>query len=128
MSTGHDLRNRAERLRQTIPQSAAPPEENGPRLATIPRDDNTEIRVNWSSYEGKPFVSLRLWTRNERGEWWPDRARGMSIRVKELPDLVDGIAAALDMAEQHFEDQESQSQSQSQRRLPMPGRALDRGR
>ncbi len=101
MSDPNDLRDRAERLRRQFPprRSATPPQENGRRLATIDRSETEQIRVNWSEFEGKPFLSIRMWKRGDDGGWWPDGKRGISIRVRELPELVDGIAEALDLAD-----------------------------
>jgi hypothetical protein len=99
-----DLRAKAQALRSLIPErrAATPPQENGPRLATMARSETEEIRVNWSTYEGKPFLSLRLWVKDGNNQWWPDRARGMSIRVRELADLADAISEAIDLAEEHL--------------------------
>lgn len=101
MSDPNDLRDRAEQLRRQFPprRSATPPQENGRRLATIDRSETEQIRVNWSEFEGKPFLSIRMWKRGDDGGWWPDGKRGISIRVRELPELVDGIAEALDLAD-----------------------------
>jgi hypothetical protein len=35
--------------------------------------------------------------RDEQGGWWPDK-RGIAIRVRELPDLAEALAQALDLA------------------------------
>ena len=45
------------------PERPTPPAENGERLATFPRGDGSELRVNLSTYQGRPFVSLRVWER-----------------------------------------------------------------
>jgi hypothetical protein len=99
-----DLRAKAESLRALIPErrQSTPPEENGRRLASMARSETEEIRVNWSSYEGRPFLSVRLWTKDNAGQWWPDKARGMSIRIRELPDLADALSEAIDLAEEHM--------------------------
>ena len=87
MSDANDLRERARKLREELPprRSATPPAENGRRIGTIERSADEQIRVNWSEFEGKPFVSLRLWKRGDDGGWWPDGKRGMSVRIRELP-------------------------------------------
>lgn len=99
-----DLRQRAEALRQrTAPHAAAtPPEERGRRLATFPRgkEGREGLRVTWDEYEGHPYLSLRIWTRDDSGGWWPDKHRGVTVRLRELPDLATAIADALDLAEQ----------------------------
>src|SRR4051794_25516718 len=99
MSTAaKDLRDRASRLREQLPprrQSVAPV-ENGRRVATIERADGEEIRINWCDYEGKPYVSIRLWKRSQDGSWWPDGKRGMSWRIREIPDIAEAVAELLD--------------------------------
>jgi Transcriptional Coactivator p15 (PC4) len=124
MSNASDLRNRAEQLRQQLPErrTATPPQENGKRIGTIERSADEEIRVNWSEFEGKPFVSLRLWKRGDDGQWWPDGKRGMSVRIRELPDLAAAIAEALDIAEAN---QHQWRESQANRPpAAMPGRRV----
>lgn len=100
-----DLRQQAANLRERVepPKSTtAPPEEKGIRLATIPRGTD-ELHLTWDTYEGKPYLSLRLWTRGRDGAgMWPDRTKGISIRLRELPGLCDGLAKAMDMAADHM--------------------------
>ncbi len=126
MSTANDLRDRGERFRQQLPErrTATPPTENGPRIGTIERSADEQIRVNWSEFEGKPFVALRLWKRGDDGGWWPDGKRGISIRIRELPDLAAAIAEARDNAEAN---QKQWREGQANRPAPpMPGRrAMD---
>ena len=124
MSDANDLRERARKLREELPprRSATPPTENGRRIGTIERSADEQIRVNWSEFEGKPFVSLRLWKRGDDGRWWPDGKRGMSVRIRELPDLAAAIAEALDLAEanqRHWREQQA-----SRPAPPMPGRRV----
>src|SRR4051794_33836849 len=91
MSTSEELRHRGEALRESLPprRSVLPPEENGERLGTIARDADTEIRVNWAHHEGHPYVAIRAWNRDRQtGYFWPDKHRGLSIRLRELPDLA----------------------------------------
>jgi len=105
MSDPNDLRDRAQHLRDRIPprRSTGPPQENGPRLASIDRSETEQIRINWSDYEGKPFLSIRMWKRGDDGRFWPDPKRRISIRVRELPDLADGVAAAIDLASESLQ-------------------------
>ena len=65
-----------------------PPAENGPRLATFPRGGNAEMRVNLSTFEGKSFISLRVWQRNSDGAWWPTK-KGTSVRIGEAAELAE---------------------------------------
>lgn len=128
MSTASDLRDRADRLRQQMPprRSATPPQENGRRIGTIERADGEEIRINWCEYEGKPYVSIRLWQRNDQGQWFPDSRRGMSWRIRELPDIAAAVAELLDLAEdlQRAYHQQRQPHPAAAGARPMPGRPL----
>ena len=94
----NDLQAQADRLRQkTAPQQHGDrkaPEENGVRLATINRSEDEELRLAWSEYNGRHFLNIRVWNRRDNG-WWPDKTKGMTVRVRELPDFADGIAKAL---------------------------------
>jgi hypothetical protein len=89
-------------------------------LATVERDADTELRISWATYEGKPYVSIRIWNRSKQdGSWWPDPKKGCSARLRELPGIAEGIAAALDMAEREFEPRPS---PRMPGKPPMPGR------
>jgi hypothetical protein len=121
-----DLRHRAQSLRQRLPErrQASPPPEQGRRLATIPRPkDDEELRISWCEYEGHPYLGVRFWRRGDDGQFWPDKARGFSIRLRELPDVAEAIAEALELADQH--------QAQRARQEPRPaaphGRAEENG-
>ena len=54
--------------------------------------------MSWASYEGQPFLNVRLWSPNARGERWPDPKRGISVRVRELGDFATAVGAALEPA------------------------------
>ena len=97
------LRERAEHLRGALPplRGATPPVERGKRLATITRSPTEELRVSWDAFEGRPYLSIRVWTRSADGGWWPDSKRGMSVRLRELPAFADAVGDALDLAAEH---------------------------
>jgi hypothetical protein len=80
--------------------SQSPPTETGQRIATLDRGPDEQVRINWSEYESHPYISLRMWTRDRRGRWWPDSKRGLSIRIRELGQVAAAIAAAIDHAEE----------------------------
>ena len=99
-----DLRSRAESFRGRLPERrhASPPPEQGKRLATIPRPkDDEEIRISWCEYEGHPYLGIRFWKRGDDGQFWPDKHRGFSIRLRELPDVAEAIGEALELADEH---------------------------
>src|SRR4051794_26618807 len=104
-SVSDDLRTKADQLRRALPrrQLPDPPAENGERVATLERSEFEQIRVNWCEYEGKKFVSIRMWVKNADGQWWPDK-RGIALRVRELPALADAVVELLDLAADLFRD------------------------
>lgn len=79
---------------------ASPPPETGERLLTIDRGPGEELRIVWAEYRGSPYVGLRIWTKDRRGRWWPDRTRGMSVRIRELGQVAEAISIAIDRAEE----------------------------
>lgn len=79
-------------------RSAEPPEEIGTNLVSIVRGDDI-LRATWTTYEGHPYLSLRIWTPARDGPgYWPTR-RGVSIRRHELADIRDALEAAIQLAE-----------------------------
>ena len=94
-----NMRELAQQLRDAYSPSEAKsaPEENGVRLATIPRYGGDEIRLNWASYEGRPFLNIRVWAENN-GKWWPQKEKGLTVRVSELADFALGVEKALQCA------------------------------
>jgi hypothetical protein len=84
------------------------------RLATITRSKDEELRVNWSEYEGKPYLSIRLWTRDDAGGWWPSKTVGCTIRLRELADVAEALAEAMDLAEAYHRDRPRPAPQQRQ--------------
>lgn len=109
MTAAESLRNQAQRLRGALPsrRQATPPAEQGQRLTTIPRPkDDAEIRLNWCEYDGHPYLSIRVWVKDDDGQFWPDKHRGFSIRLRELSDVADAIAQAMTLANDHLENRQ----------------------
>jgi hypothetical protein len=50
---------------------------------TLPRGEGAELRVSLAEYQGRPYVSLRVWERGSDGELWPSK-KGCSIRASEI--------------------------------------------
>jgi hypothetical protein len=73
-------------------QAPAAPQDHGQRLATFPRGPDAELRVSLSEFEGRPYVSLRVWERASEGApFWPVKGKGCSVRLSE----AEGLATAL---------------------------------
>lgn len=95
-----DLRARAEQVRAGnavfSPTTRPAPIEQGERLATSARSESEELRITLGEYNGRPFLSIRVWSRGTDGQWWPTKDKGIAIRRHEMATLAEGVAAALD--------------------------------
>ena len=93
------LIEKASELRSALPRQGGgkAPEDTGIRLATFPRPEG-ELRFTWNVYEDRPYLRLQLWSKSDDGSYWPVKSQGFTIRVKDLPDLAEGVQKALDMA------------------------------
>jgi hypothetical protein len=84
-------------LVQPLPQ----PVESGHRLACFDRrsDDGrtTQLRVNWATFNGHPYLSLRVWALLDDGRWVPDSRRGCTVKLRELEEFRDAVQQALDI-------------------------------
>jgi Transcriptional Coactivator p15 (PC4) len=80
------------------PPSGPPPEDDGERLATFPRTGGREeMRVSLREFEGREFIALRVWMRDDRtGAWWPTR-KGCSVRLRELPGMLAALQRAAEL-------------------------------
>jgi hypothetical protein len=127
MTTPTDLREWAQgfRVRNPEPQRATPPEEQGRRLATLRRPkDRSEIRITWSEYQGSPFLNIRVWAEGHDGQLWPQKERGFSIRLRELPDVAEAIAEAMALADEHTANRPRAGESRREL-APVPGADFD---
>jgi hypothetical protein len=113
-ATAAELREWAEgfRSRNPEPGRASPPEEEGRRLATLRRPkDRAEIRITWAEYQGNPYLAIRVWAEGHDGRLWPQKERGFSIRLRELPVVADAIAEALALADEHLTNRPQPAES-----------------
>jgi hypothetical protein len=75
--------------RQTSPPA---PRDSGQRVATFPRFGGEELRVSLAEYEGYPYLSLRVWAKGYDGQWWPQKGKGVSIKLGEVGGLAEALA------------------------------------
>ena len=81
--------------RYPTPASPAPPQDDGEVLGTFPRSQGREeLRVVLKTYQGHPYVSIRVWERDQAGAWWPVRGKGVSVRIGEAADVAEALASA----------------------------------
>lgn len=87
---------------QAAPEPTAPPEPSGQELASFPRKgpDGAEqsLRIALEEYQGRPYISIRVWQKDRRTQqWWPTK-RGTSLRISEAEGAIEAIEAALTLA------------------------------
>ena len=74
-----------------------PPDETGRRLATFPRTgqkgERLELRIHIDQYEGRPYIGVRVWKQDPRGQWWPT-PKGTTIRRAELARFIEALQEA----------------------------------
>ena len=83
-----------ESLRAAMSRTAATTQSpaESRRLATLRRGRDGELRLTWEENQGSPFFRFRVWAWSEWG-LSPTR-KSVTIRAKELPDLLEGLLAA----------------------------------
>lgn len=97
-----DLLARARAAGAAAPKFAPPstrtPPDPGEVLAEVPRGDGTVFRVAWRTFEGRPFVTLAVWERGTGGAWWPVQGKAVTVRVRELGEVLEGLVKAAERA------------------------------
>jgi hypothetical protein len=68
--------------------------ETGKILATLKRQDGTELRVALREFQGKPWVDLRIWQPD--GERMSPTKKGLGLKTRELPEVVEALVAAME--------------------------------
>ena len=94
----NSLQKKATELRSVLPKNghASPPPMKGILLGTLDHKDG-QIRIVWDEYEGRPYLSIRLWTTDDGKAFWPSK-NGFTVKLKDIPTLADAISQALDLA------------------------------
>jgi len=80
---------------------AGPPRDTGQWLATFDRGPTEELRVTLASYNGHPYIVLRVWALGSDGYWRPVRGKGCSIRLREVAGLAEVLARVADHLDRH---------------------------
>jgi hypothetical protein len=74
-----------------------PPPDDGEALGAFNRNDGREeLRVTLKTFEGRQYVSMRVWFCDDRGAWWPTR-KGVSVRLREIVGVVGALQRGLDL-------------------------------
>jgi hypothetical protein len=71
------------------------PTDDGEKLATIERGPGKQLRVRLKTFKGHAFIDVREWARSEEGgDWWPVKGRGVTVKHRELTDVIQALEAA----------------------------------
>ena len=71
-------------------KACPPTTDPGEIFCTLPRSDG-ELRVALGKYKGNSLPSIRVWYRATTGELRPCQRRGISLRISELEDVIEGL-------------------------------------
>lgn len=75
-----------------------PPQETGRRLATCERGELHELRVTMQEYQGHQYLDIRLWERGVRGDMWPAKGKGITVKLRELLAIHHAVGDAIRLA------------------------------
>jgi transcriptional coactivator p15 (PC4) len=66
-------------------------------IAEWPRNSRELVRVSLDRFNNRETIDIRSWWQDAEGDWRPGRS-GLTLAVKHLPALADGLAEALGRA------------------------------
>ena len=74
------------------------PVDHGYRIATLPRRHGDEFRVSIAALSTRPSVTLRIWTPDGTGQYWPTR-KGVTAKISELDDVIEALRQIRDLVD-----------------------------
>jgi hypothetical protein len=74
-------------------------ERPGQLVRAVRRADGEELRIELTSYQGHPFISVQLWAFNRIDKVWLPTRKGCSVRLREAREVARGLIEALELAE-----------------------------
>ena len=63
-------------------------------IATIPRNQLDELRVEIGEYRGHDFISIRTWTERHDSEEMVPTKKGITVKPERLPELITALQKA----------------------------------
>lgn len=63
-------------------------------LGTIAKNSREEIRLTVESFKGMDLVNIRVWYRDDAGEYRPGR-KGIAFKLELLPEVLTALDKAL---------------------------------
>lgn len=126
-----ELQRAAAASRARQPQrtdAAAGLPDEGFQVATLQRSETEQVRVRIVTFNGgAPFMRLQVWTKGSDGGWWPSKGKGLTVRLRELPDLAEGIIKAMAEADRLRAEFRAQKQAEPQGQQGQQGWQGNRG-
>ena len=66
-------------------------------IAEWPRNARELVRISLDRYNNRETIDIRSWWLDSEGSWRPGRG-GLTVAVRHLPALAEGLATALNRA------------------------------
>jgi hypothetical protein len=66
-------------------------------IAEWQRNTREIVRIALDRFNNRETIDIRAWWQDSEGNWRPGRS-GLTLAIKHLPDLADGLANALQRA------------------------------
>ena len=67
------------------------PEPAGETLVVLRRGQGVELRIAMAEFQGRAYVSVRVFEQGHDGAFYPARGKGCSLRLSELPAIVEAL-------------------------------------
>jgi hypothetical protein len=88
----HELKEAIEKLGEVFSPETV--------VAALAKTDGSEIRVGFNEYKGQRLVFLRTFVRpGSSGRDWIPTQKGVSLKVEQFPQLLDGMRALAERLE-----------------------------
>ena len=115
----------------SYPASPAPPQDEGEPIGVFQRSQGREeLRVVLKTFKDHPYVSIRVWERDQAGEFWPVKGKGVSIRISEAADVAEALGnveAGIRQDDRRSSKPAARSLRRDQRRQPLDIPSRDEG-
>jgi hypothetical protein len=72
-----------------------------PRIVySWPKNSREEVRATLSTYHGRLLADLRVWAADDEGDGDHPTKKGISVRVEQLPKLLEAVQALVEATKQ----------------------------
>ena len=63
---------------------------HGECIAKFEKNSKEEVRVSVDDFRGRKIINIRVYYRNEAGEWLPGK-QGVALAIERYRNLVDSV-------------------------------------